>query len=125
MSLLAFNLSAAVSHSAALAKAKAQEEKEAAERRQIANAKRQRTADKRKQGAPNIKLVLLDRLPKAKEQAIPLQVIETLFADYKTCPSGISSALSVLCKEKQVLRTGERRAYNYYVNSERISNVHD
>lgn len=117
MSQLAFNLSAAVSHSKAIAKAKAQEEKEAAERRKVADAKRQRAAEIRKHGAPNIKQVLLDRLPKTEKAAIPLSAIETLFADYKTCPSGISSALTVLCKEKQVLRTGERRAYRYYVKS--------
>lgn len=117
MSLLAFQLSAAISHSTQLAEAKAKAKAEEAERQAIAKAKRQQKASIRAAAAPNIKQVLLDRLPKTEDKAIPLSVIETLFADYKTCPSGISSALTVLCKGKQVLRTGERRSYRYYAKS--------
>lgn len=113
MSLLALQLSAAISHSTQLSEMKAEE----TERKEIAKAKRQQKASIRAAAAPNIKQVLLARLPKTEKAAIPLSAIETLFADYKTCPSGISSALTVLCKEKQVLRIGERRAYRYYVKS--------
>lgn len=58
---------------------------------------------------------LLARLPAGPANAISVADIHRLFADFPHAPTGISSALTVLCKTGDIKRTGERRAYRYYV----------
>lgn len=109
-------LAAASAHARAIAAARAAKAKEDAARlaKSAAARKKQWAA---RQGQPNnLKLALVARLPKTEAEAIPLAGVEALFADHLICPSGISSALSILIKERKIARTGERLAYRYYAN---------
>lgn len=58
---------------------------------------------------------LVKRLPKTKETAVSLGQIKKLMADTETRDSNISSTVSILVKQKRVLRTGECREYRYYL----------
>lgn len=58
---------------------------------------------------------LLKRLPATREDAVSLGQIKKLMAETETRDSNISSTVSVLVKQKRVLRTGERREYRYYL----------
>lgn len=117
MSMLASQLSSAIAYSKSLSVAAVARAKEEAERKAKNAIARQKQWEGRKGKPNNIKSALLERLPKTEAEAIPLSKIETLFPDYETCPSGISSALSYLFKEKKIGRTGERLSYAYYVKS--------
>lgn len=71
-----------------------------------------------RKGEPNqLRNVLLERLPRGKDLAIPVAGVMALFSDYDFAPTGISSALSILCKAGLIQRLGERFSYRYYVNS--------
>ena len=117
MSMLANQLSSAIAYGKSLAVAAAARAKVEAERKARGAITRQKQWEGRKGKPNNIKSALLERLPKTEEEAIPLSKIETLFPDYETCPSGVSSALSYLFKEKKIGRTGQRLSYCYYVHS--------
>lgn len=58
---------------------------------------------------------LIARLPSGLDNAISAPEISKLFADFPHAPTGLSSALTVLCGTGQIKRTGECRAYRYYV----------
>lgn len=111
---VASQLRAASHHAACLSAERALKDEQARASKAKAEATRQKQWATRK---ANTGLVqeLVARLPVGKANAISLAQVEALFADFPHAPTGLSSALSGLCKTGDVLRIGDRRAYRYYV----------
>lgn len=96
------------------ARAREEEARLKTERRQAACRKQW---DSRRNGGGNpVDKVMIDRLPKSEQEAIPQAEVRALMTDQNVTTSTIGSVLYRLSKNGPINKVGEQGAYRYFTS---------